>query len=61
MRIVKVNRQGNALRITIPAGYARQLGLTTRDHLEVSIAHDGYLQMCKVPRVLQARSARGEK
>lgn len=61
MQIVKINKQGNALRVTIPASYARQLALTKRDHVQVWIELPELLCITKVPRIVQARSARGEK
>lgn len=60
MQIVKVNRQGNALRVTIPASYARQLALTKRDHVWVTSTDDGALILRKLDRLFSG-VARGEK
>ncbi len=60
MQIVKLNRQGSALRVTIPAGYARQLALTARDHVYVEVTGYASLRLWKVPRALRARSVQGE-
>jgi antitoxin component of MazEF toxin-antitoxin module len=61
MQIVKVNRHGNALRVTIPATYARQLGITRRDHVEVWTGQDGVLVLRRLDRALRSRSTRGEQ
>jgi len=61
MEIVKVNRHGNALRVTIPAGYARQLGLSARDHVYVRMHLGCAVLLERVPRELRPRSSQGEK
>lgn len=61
MQVVKLNRQGNALRCTIPAALARQVGLTSRDHVAITFWEPDELVIRKLPRMPQARSARGEQ